>query len=235
MICRLMGVRIKELRNDLGMSQEAFAHHIDMARTYFAEVEVGKRNISMRNLLKITNGLGVTLEQFFDSPLFDEVSDPEGPVIQRWTTIRSGRTSTVIVVRATQELTNIPLLGAIAAGSPDEPLAGNSVYPVPKEFRREHPGAFLLRVSGESMNRVLPDGCYALVEPCASADEANGIYAVSVGGTAATVKRVRKHPRSLVLAPDSDDPAFKPITYDAASIGEVSVVGRVVGFTVPAQ
>lgn len=235
MICRLMGVRIKELRNNLGMSQEAFAHHIDMARTYFAEVEIGKRNISVRNLLKITNGLGVTLDQFFDSSLFDEVSNPEGPVVQRWTTIRSGRKSAVIVVRATQELIDVPLLGAIAAGSPDEPVSGDSFYPIPKEFRHEHPGAFLLRVSGESMNRVLPNGCYALVEPCASADEVNGIYAVSVGGTAATVKRVNKRPRSLVLAPDSDDPTFKPITYDTASIGEVSVVGCVVSFTIPAQ
>ena len=42
-----------------------------MARTYFAEVETGKRNVSMRNLLKIANGLGVTLAEFFDSDVFD--------------------------------------------------------------------------------------------------------------------------------------------------------------------
>ena len=43
-----------------------------MARTYFAEVETGKRNISVRNLKKISDGLGVSLATFFDSPIFNE-------------------------------------------------------------------------------------------------------------------------------------------------------------------
>lgn len=67
-----VGLRIKELRTDLGMSQESFANSIGMARTYFAEVETGKRNISLVNLDKIANGLGVTLSQFFDSALFTQ-------------------------------------------------------------------------------------------------------------------------------------------------------------------
>lgn len=79
MITKLMGVRIKELRAQTGLSQESFANKIDMARTYFAEVETGKRNISLRNLLKIVNGLGVTLEEFFDSELFEQVYDEGGP------------------------------------------------------------------------------------------------------------------------------------------------------------
>lgn len=70
MITRNVGLRIKELRTQAGMSQESFANSIDMARTYFAEVETGKRNISIRNLQKIADGLGVTLSEFFDSDLF---------------------------------------------------------------------------------------------------------------------------------------------------------------------
>lgn len=66
-----IGLRIKELRAELGMSQETFANSIDMSRTYFAEVEVGKRNISAINLERISCGLGVTLRTFFDSELFD--------------------------------------------------------------------------------------------------------------------------------------------------------------------
>lgn len=65
-----VGLRIKELRTNLGMSQESFANSIGMARTYFAEVETGKRNISIINLEKIAIGLGVTLSQFFDSAIF---------------------------------------------------------------------------------------------------------------------------------------------------------------------
>lgn len=42
-----VGLRIKELRAGLGLSQEAFAYSIEMSRTYFAEVETGRRNVSI--------------------------------------------------------------------------------------------------------------------------------------------------------------------------------------------
>lgn len=66
-----VGLLIKELRAGLGLSQEAFAYSIEMSRTYFAEVETGKRNVSIENIERIAGGLGVSLREFFDSDLFD--------------------------------------------------------------------------------------------------------------------------------------------------------------------
>ena len=40
--------RIKELRNQQGLSQEKFALKIDMDRTYYSSVEAGKRNINKK-------------------------------------------------------------------------------------------------------------------------------------------------------------------------------------------
>ena len=65
-----VGLRIKELRAELGMSQEAFAYSIEMSRTYFAEVETDKRNVSIENIDRIARGLGVSLKEFFNSDLF---------------------------------------------------------------------------------------------------------------------------------------------------------------------
>ena len=65
-----VGLRIKELRNALGYSQETLAYTIEMSRTYFAEVETGKRNISIENIDRIAQGLGVSLKEFFNSDLF---------------------------------------------------------------------------------------------------------------------------------------------------------------------
>ena len=65
-----VGLRIKELRNALGYSQETIAYSIEMSRTYFAEVETGKRNISIENIDRIAQGLGVSLKEFFNSDLF---------------------------------------------------------------------------------------------------------------------------------------------------------------------
>lgn len=39
------GMRCKELRAGLGCSQEQFANLIEMDRSYYASIEVGRRNV----------------------------------------------------------------------------------------------------------------------------------------------------------------------------------------------
>ncbi len=65
MITKDLGSRIKELRAKAGFSQEKFALYIRMDRTYFASVEAGRRNISICNIKKIADGLGVSLSELF--------------------------------------------------------------------------------------------------------------------------------------------------------------------------
>ena len=66
MITERVGNRIRELRSQTGLSQEKFALKIGTDRTYFASVELGKRNIALKNIEKIANGLGVTLSELFE-------------------------------------------------------------------------------------------------------------------------------------------------------------------------
>lgn len=66
MITIILGKRIQELRKQTGLSQEKFALQIGMDRTYYASVESGKRNIAIRNIKKIADGLGVNLSQLFE-------------------------------------------------------------------------------------------------------------------------------------------------------------------------
>lgn len=61
-----VGRRMRELRLKTGLSQEKFALQIGMDRTYYASVEAGKRNISLCNLKKIADGLGVSLSGLFE-------------------------------------------------------------------------------------------------------------------------------------------------------------------------
>lgn len=65
-----IGLRIKELRAEADLSQDELAYSIDMARSYLAEIETGKRNVSIQNLERIANGLSITLDEFFDSGYF---------------------------------------------------------------------------------------------------------------------------------------------------------------------
>lgn len=66
MITVELGKRIRRLRLQTGLSQEKFALKISMNRTYFASVEAGKRNISICNIKKIADGLGVPLSELFE-------------------------------------------------------------------------------------------------------------------------------------------------------------------------
>ena len=65
MITEKLGKKIKKIRLKLQLSQEKFALSIAMDRTYFASVESGKRNISIKNIEKIAKGLNITLEELF--------------------------------------------------------------------------------------------------------------------------------------------------------------------------
>lgn len=65
MITERFGKRIKEIRNNQGISQEKFALLIDMDRTYYASVESGKRNVSINNIEKIAKGFNISLEELF--------------------------------------------------------------------------------------------------------------------------------------------------------------------------
>ena len=60
-----LGARIRQLRNNIGLSQEKFALSIEMDRTYFSTVEMGKRNVSLHNIEKIAKGLNVSLSELF--------------------------------------------------------------------------------------------------------------------------------------------------------------------------
>ena len=65
MITEKIGNRIRELRKETGLSQEKKKKKIGMDRTYFASVELGKRNISIVNLEKIADGLDISLAELF--------------------------------------------------------------------------------------------------------------------------------------------------------------------------
>jgi len=60
-IQKALGLAIKELRQEMGISQEKFALLIGMDRTYFASVEAGKRNISIQNINKISDGFNISI------------------------------------------------------------------------------------------------------------------------------------------------------------------------------
>jgi transcriptional regulator with XRE-family HTH domain len=54
-----IGDNIRRVRKQRGYSQEQFADIAGFSRSYYTEIETGKRNISILNLIKIIEALNV--------------------------------------------------------------------------------------------------------------------------------------------------------------------------------
>ena len=59
------GKRVKELRENKGLSQEVFAHLCKLDRTYISGIERGIRNVSLRNIERIALALGISVSTLF--------------------------------------------------------------------------------------------------------------------------------------------------------------------------
>lgn len=71
-IKKRIGERIKEVRLQLGLSQEAVAYKAEIDRTFMNHVENGRRNVSVETLEKIIiAGLETTFQKFFESDVFN--------------------------------------------------------------------------------------------------------------------------------------------------------------------
>ena len=64
-IKKIFGQTCKFFREKNNLSQEKFSLSIGMDRTYYASVELGRRNISILNIVKICNGFNISMSDFF--------------------------------------------------------------------------------------------------------------------------------------------------------------------------
>ena len=62
---RAFGQRVRELRAERKLSQEALALACNLDRTYIGGIERGERNVSLINIQKIAAALGVRVGELF--------------------------------------------------------------------------------------------------------------------------------------------------------------------------
>ena len=204
----MSGYKIAEARIAKGWSQQDLAEKMDTTQQTIQRYESGSRDIKSSVLIKLSAVLGVTISYLLG---MENTSIPNNDMVE------------------------VPLYGAIAAGTPIEMIPVENSQPVPSEVRRRYPSAFLLKVEGDSMNRILPNGCYALVDPCEAVEPNGAPYAVCVNGYDATIKRVNKLNNGFELAPDSNDPTYSKqvFNYNEPGTQTITVIGEVVYFVLP--
>lgn len=188
-----------------------FAKEIDMSpQTIYTVLKSGIGGGSVNTVLPILTKLGIDSNWIIKNRLIE-------------------------VGKSGEDFVDVPLYGSIAAGTPIEMVEVEGTHPVPAKVCDRYPNAFLLKVEGDSMNRILPDGCYALVNPCETVEDNGKPYAVCVNGYDATIKRVRKLNNGFELVPDSTDPTYtvQTFNYNEPGTETITVIGEVVYYVLP--
>jgi len=120
-----------------------------------------------------------------------------------------------------REMTNVPMVGRVAAGEPILAVENiESYFPIPTEYM-PNAESFMLKVKGESMiNAGIFDGDQILVEKCSTAR--NGDMVVALVDDSATVKTFYNEGDHIRLQPENDN--MDPIIVDNCEI-----MGKVFG------
>lgn len=120
-----------------------------------------------------------------------------------------------------REISNIPIVGTVAAGQPL--LAAENIegyFPIPAEFL-SNKNTFMLKVKGDSMiNAGIFSGDTIIVEQQNTA--ANGEIVVALVEDSATVKTFYKEDGHIRLQPENDD--MEPII-----VNNCAILGKVIG------
>lgn len=122
-----------------------------------------------------------------------------------------------------------PVYGKISAGQPnwaEECIEGRLPIDIDLMDIINPEECFFLRVNGESMNKVIKNGAYALIRKTdfVKNDE---IAVVLINGYDATLKKFFKQGDLIILEPMSNDSSFIKQVYDKNT--QIKVIGKYIG------
>jgi repressor LexA len=196
---------LKKVRLGNGYSQNSLAEKIKVSRSTIAMWETGKSQPDNESLKTLSKVLNVSVDYL----LGNKQTGVNGEILD------------------TTKGPWLPVLGTVKAGIPIEAIENISDYEqIPHEMAAQGE-FFALEISGDSMEPRISNGDIVIFrkQPCV---ETGDIAVVIINGCDATIKRIKKSPKGIMLIPGN--PAYEPLYYTNKEIEELPVVilGKVV-------
>ena len=200
-----MGKRIKQLRQEKGLTQEELGKYIGVKKAAIMKYEKGNvQNMKRSSIETLSNLFGVSPSYLMclDEPNTDELVNP---------------------------VVSIPLLGSVRAGY--NHLAQEtwiSTIRVSSDIiTNDKSEYFALEVKGDSMANTFLEGDIVIVHKQSDCDN-NDFAIVIINGEEGTLKMVKKTSFGIILQPLN--PAYEPVAYTNEEIETtpVQIVGVVV-------
>ena len=190
---------IKYYRKKLGLTQEELGNYVGVQKSAIAKYENGRiENLKRSTIEKLSELFGILPSELLGISATNNVMSNTANVI-----------------------------GVIPAGTPleaIEDIIGEIEYP----SRFANKEVFALQIKGDSMNKVLPDGCIGLFEKTSTLENGE-IGAIMVNGDDATIKKFYRLTDSYVLEPVSFNPEHHPLIIKDGTV-PVHAIGKLIWY-----
>ncbi|KAA0209663.1 LexA family transcriptional regulator [bacterium] len=198
------GERIKRLRSFRGLTCAELAKRIGCTRPYLSAVENGRYPVSTKILRKLSQALNVTHDFFLASeePDLEDTEALTRDMLNRKMAERARESA--VSMRRPGGARMIPVISVTAAGRPlaafdDFPTGSGYEYvDCPSDIADEN--AFALRISGDSMEPVIPDGSTIIVAPNMMPREGKPVVVKLESGDV-TCKNFQRRGDQVILTP----------------------------------
>ncbi len=214
------GNELRQMRKSKGLTIGQLSAYTGLNSGFISQVETGKRNTpKIETLDRIAKGLRISHEEILKMAGIVENIPNE------------------LTISSTPSTVSIPIYGRISAGYPEgakEDIDGEIDVPNRISNRYSSDELIALRVNGESMNKVIPNGAVAILAKIDKCDITNGdICGVIIDGEAATLKHVYQYPDRIRFEPDSWlKEEFKPFEYNKEDVENgqppIQIIGKLV-------
>jgi len=204
-----MGDRIKRLRAENNWTQEDLGNRVGLKRAAINKYEKGNVENMKRSIVeKMSSVFGV-------SPSYLMALDE----------------SNNIPVEEDNEL-NLNFYGTVSAGLFEESAVAYDTMKVPSTIIKEDPDKyFVLKANGDSMNKVIANGHYVVIEDFNKVSDpvftSNDIVVVK-NGSEYTMKKVRKTDTMIHLEPESYIDEFETQSFPIDDFNELQIIGKVI-------
>lgn len=194
--------RLKFLRNERGLLQEDVGKIIGVSGRAIGNYETGKRDMSPVTLIKLANFFNVSTDYLLGNVNENKIEP---------------------------KFYMCPVYGQISAGQPnwaEECIEGRIPIDCNMMNIVDPEECFFLRVNGESMNKIVNNGGYALIRKTDWVENGE-IAVVLVNGNNATLKKFTKNGDVIVLEPMSNDTTIQTQIYTKDT--PIKIIGKYIG------
>lgn len=216
------GERLKNIIEEKGYTVMRLSRESGVPYTTIRSmIERNLTNASIDNVIKICRVLGIDVESLID---------------QRNGVVTEKKTSYI-----TKPTISLPLYGDIAAGalSTVEPVTKDNVeyITLPKNMLGKYANRrdlFTLKVNGESMNKVIPNGAYVVCKPIEIEELKEDDIVIFSHDNEYSMKRFRRDEENhlLIFSPESTDRKYHDIVIPYDTMNDLKIYAKVIWYAV---